>query len=293
MKYETIDITDTIRKTLSGKFIKLRDGVTHFELEGPEEGDVVVLVHGFSSPSFIWDPPFEALLNNGFRVLRYDLFGRGTSDRHLTPYNVDLFDRQLFDLLKALNLTQKQVNLVGLSMGGIICINFAHYHPELVKKISFIDPAGFPTEKSLYPPILKIPILNRLLLKIFITHKRLLDGQRPDFYNYEKIEEYLDLYKQQLQYKGFKQAIISTIQNIPLSGFGEVYREVARTNLPMQLFWGEEDQTIPYSTSKIALDIIPNIIFHSIKDSGHIPHYTHPEKVIPLLIDFLSEDYTS
>jgi pimeloyl-ACP methyl ester carboxylesterase len=290
MKYETINITNAVRKTLPGKFTQTRDGVTHFELEGPEEGDVVVLIHGFSSPSFIWDPPFEALSKNGFRVLRYDLFGRGTSDRPITTYNVDLFDRQLFDLLKTLNLNKKPVNLVGLSMGGIICINFTHKHSELVKKISFVDPAGFPTVKSLYPPILRIPLLNRLILKVFITHKRLLDGQRPDFYNYEKIEEYLNQYRQQFQYKGFKQAIISTFQNIPLSGFGEVYREVASTNLPMQLFWGEEDQTIPYSTSKIAREIIPNIEFHSIKDSGHIPQYTHPEEVIPLLIKFLKQE---
>ena len=77
---------------------------------------------------------------------------------------------------------------------------------------------------------------------------------------------------------------------MPLTGFGEVYREVAATKLPMQLFWGEEDQTIPYSTSKIAREIIPHIEFHSIKDSGHIPHYTHPQKVIPPLIEFLKGD---
>ncbi|MHA1978438.1 MAG: alpha/beta fold hydrolase [Candidatus Hodarchaeales archaeon] len=290
MKYETTELTDKERLTLPGSFIQLTDGVTHYELSGSETGEVIVLVHGFSSPSFIWDPVFKALTKEGFSVLRYDLYGRGTSDRPQTTYNQDLFDRQLNELLQQLKLTQYPITLVGLSMGGIICINFALNHPELVKKISFIDPAGFPTEKSLFPPILRVPVVNRIILKFFITHKRLVDGQKPDFYNYEHIDEYLQKYQEQMRYRGFKRAIISTVLNIPLSGFEEVYRKVAASKLPMQLFWGEKDQTIPYSTSKTARTIIPYIEFHSIKDSGHIPHYTHPESVIPLLIEFVKRE---
>ncbi|MHA2108562.1 MAG: alpha/beta fold hydrolase [Candidatus Hodarchaeales archaeon] len=287
MKYETIELTDDIRQNLSGSFVQLTDGVTHYELSGPEDGKMVVLVHGFSSPSFIWDPVFKDLPKEGFRVLRYDLYGRGTSDRPLTSYDVGLFDRQLYELLSKLGLIQTPVNLVGLSMGGIICINFASKHPELVKKISFIDPAGFPTEKSLYPPILRIPILNRIILKFFITHKRLIEGQKPDFYNYEFLDDYLAKYQKQMEFTGFKRAIVSTVLNIPLSGFEDVYRNVAASQLPMQLFWGKEDQTIPFSTNEIARTIIPSIEFHAIKDSGHIPHYTHPEEVIPFLVEFL------
>ena len=92
-----------------------------------------------------------------------------------------------------------------------------------------------------------------------------------------------------MKFSGFKRAIVSTLLNIPLSGFEDTYREVAASQLPMQLFWGEQDQTIPYSTSKIARGIIPGIEFHSIQDSGHIPHYTHPDSVIPYLISFLSK----
>ncbi len=290
MKYETIELTDEVRKTLPGSFIPLTDGITHYDLSGPEDGKTVVLVHGFSSPSFIWDPVFEALSKDDFRVLRYDLYGRGTSDRPLAQYNVDLFDRQLYELLSQLTLTQTPINLVGLSMGGIICINFAFKHPELVQKISFIDPAGFPTEKSLYPPILRIPIINRIILKFFITHKRLIEGQKPDFYNYKDIDDYLEKYQKQMKFRGFKRAIVSTVLNIPLSGFEDVYREVAASRLPMQLFWGKKDQTIPYTTSKIAKAIIPDIEFHTIEDSGHIPHYTHPKSVIPLLIEFLNRE---
>jgi pimeloyl-ACP methyl ester carboxylesterase len=81
MEFESTELTDDLRESLSGEFIKISDGVVHYELEGPSNGDLVVLVHGFSAPFFVWDPTFKFLVNNGFRVLRYDLFGRGYSDR--------------------------------------------------------------------------------------------------------------------------------------------------------------------------------------------------------------------
>ena len=107
---------------------------------GPENGRPVVLVHGFSSPYFIFDTTFEFLVNSGFRVLRYDLFGRGYSDRPRTDYNIHLFVRQLKDLLDALGF--KQVNLVGLSMGGAISAAFISQYPDHVSRQVLIDPAG-------------------------------------------------------------------------------------------------------------------------------------------------------
>ena len=60
----------TRKEAGSGAFISLSAGVTHYELDGPENGDLVVLVHGFSVPYFIFDPTFEFLTKAGFRVLR-------------------------------------------------------------------------------------------------------------------------------------------------------------------------------------------------------------------------------
>ena len=101
---ETKELDETARKQADGSFIALTDGVTHYELGGPKNGQPVVLVHGFSTPYFIFDTTFEFLVNSGFRVLRYDLIGRGYSDRPHVDYNIHLFVRQLKDLLDALEL---------------------------------------------------------------------------------------------------------------------------------------------------------------------------------------------
>src|SRR5512142_1651487 len=114
---ETRELNELTRQEASGSFIQLSDGFTHYELSNAEAGQTVVLAHGFSVPYFVYDPTFEFLTQTGFRVLRYDLFGRGFSDRPEKQYNIDLFVRQLGDLLDALRFT-RPVSLVGLSTGG-------------------------------------------------------------------------------------------------------------------------------------------------------------------------------
>ncbi|HCK65361.1 MAG TPA: alpha/beta hydrolase, partial [Anaerolineae bacterium] len=58
---ETKELNEIIRKEAGGDFIQLSNGVTHYQLGGDENGDTVVLVHGFSVPSFIYDSTFEFL----------------------------------------------------------------------------------------------------------------------------------------------------------------------------------------------------------------------------------------
>src|SRR5690242_4931268 len=74
---ETSTLNDDVRKAAGGSYVKLADGVVHYQLAGLDTGRAVVLVHGFSVPYYIWDPVFDTLTRAGFRVLRYDLFGRG------------------------------------------------------------------------------------------------------------------------------------------------------------------------------------------------------------------------
>ena len=287
MGFEQKELDDEIRKTLPGDFIQLSDGFTHYELAGPKDGNVTVLVHGFSTPMFVWDPTYEYLIKEGFRVLRYDLYGRGYSDRPITTYNMDLFIQQLIELIQKLKLVE--INLVGLSMGGGICVVFADTYPGLVNKVSLIDPIGFPMGRNILLSILKVPILNNLTLKLYLSHNRVINSQKEDFYQYGKVEEYLDMYTEQLRFKGFLRAIRSTVLNTPFTNLKEKYENLEKRKVPVQLFWGEEDQTIPYETSQIVCETVPSIEFHAIKESGHIPHYTHPDEVNPLLAKFLKD----
>ena len=135
---ETSDLDDTARRGAPGAFVKTTLGMVHYELAGPANGRTVVLVHGFSVPYYLWDPTFKAMVDAGFRVLRYDLFGRGLSDRPAAVYNSDLFDGQLIELLQALGITGR-IDLMGaLQWVARFPATFSCRHAERVRTLFFV-----------------------------------------------------------------------------------------------------------------------------------------------------------
>jgi len=286
MRDETKELNEETRKSVGGAFLQLPNGITHYELGGNESGDVVVLVHGFSVPYFIYDPTFRFLTQAGFRVLRYDLFGRGFSDRPHVDYNLDLFVNQLVNLLDTLRITQP-VNLIGLSMGGLIVSAFTVRHPERVNKLVLIDPAG--TKSIALTPMLKvakIPFVAEAVLGL-VGGEALVQSNARDFFDPALVDHFSAQYKVQMQYKGFKRAILSTIRNGMLEAFLHVYKTLGKMDKPMMLFWGRNDNTVPLEHSHLLCTAVPQINFHIVEDCGHIPHYEKPDVVNPILLDFL------
>jgi pimeloyl-ACP methyl ester carboxylesterase len=283
---ETQELNDLTRRDASGSFIQLSDGVTHYELSNQKAENTVVLVHGFSVPYFIYDPTFEFLTEAGFRVLRYDLFGRGFSDRPETRYNIDLFVRQLGDLLDALRFT-RPVTLVGLSTGGPITAAFTALYPERVNKLVLIDPIGAKPLPIL--PVLEVaalPIVGETIIGL-LGSEGMVKNIASDFFERELVENFQSQYLAQMHFKGFKRAILSTIRNHMLDSFIDYYQRVAKMEKPVLLFWGRNDTTVPFKHSDTLRKTIPNIEFHAIEDCGHIPHFEKPEEVNPILLEFL------
>jgi pimeloyl-ACP methyl ester carboxylesterase len=284
---EIKELDDTTRKEADGSFIQLTDGVTHYELCGPENGCPVVLVHGVSGPYFIFDTTFEFLAKSGFRVLRYDLFGRGFSDRPRTEYNIHLFVRQLKELLDAFGF--KPTNLVGLSMGGAISVAFIDQYPDYVTRHVLIDPTG--ARSVALPAIfraLKLPVFGELVFGLFGS-AGMLKGVASDMFNPETVEHFQNQYKIQMKFKGFKRAILSTIRNGMLESFYETYIRVGALQKPTLLFWGRQDKTVSLEHSQSVKQAIPHAEFHAIENCGHIPHYEKPGVVNPILLEFLSK----
>src|SRR5579864_8273884 len=56
---ERLELDEAARTSAPGRFAKLTDGFTHYELAGPEGGRAIVLAAGFSVPYYIWDPTFD------------------------------------------------------------------------------------------------------------------------------------------------------------------------------------------------------------------------------------------
>ena len=284
--HETEKLTPAFRKKLDGNFIALPHGHTHYELVGDENAETVVLVHGFTIPNYIWEPTFRLLTEAGYRVLRYDLFGRGYSDRPNLIYNLDLFATQLHDLLNALNITEP-INLFGLSMGGPITATFTTRHPERVKKLALFAPAGAETLKPPFINLLKLPIIGDFLFGIFGA-KGLLGGVADDFYDPQLVEKFTEKFRPQLKISGFGRAILSTMRNDALNENKAIYEGIAETEIPVLLVWGEQDKTVPYAQSSQMQASLKHARFFPVPNSGHIPHYENAAEVNPIILDFLN-----
>lgn len=284
---EIKELNNYARRQAGVDYVTLPCGVIHYQLAGADDRTVVVLTHGFSVPNFIFDPTFEFLLNAGFRVLRYDLLGRGFSDRPKTDYNIQLFVRQLQELTDRLDLPT--FTLAGLSMGGPITAAFIRQYPSRVKKYILIDPAGA-AEVPLpwYLKALKLPLVGETLLGL-LGNGALLRSMANDVFDPQSVAWFQERYKTQMRYHGFKRALLSTIRCGMLGSFAETYRAVGGLKIPTLCFWGENDQTVPFEHSRILLEYMPHAKLHAIPNCGHIPHFEKPQIVNPLIQNFLLE----
>lgn len=285
---ETKTLNAEVRATLPGEFVQLEDGFVHYEMGGNETDPVVVLIHGFSVPYVIWEPTFEFLSRSGYRVLRYDLYGRGYSDRPHQAYNRDLFDRQLVSLLDALGIRHCHA-VIGLSMGGVVASNFAVRHPDRIEKLVLVDPAGFPIEIPKAFKVLLVPALGELILGRVRT-ERLERAMSDGLYDPEHVRSLSELYRPSMQYKGFRRALLSTIREGVAVNSMDVYQQLGQMDTPpVLLFWGEQDTTVPFEFSKVLISLVPRTRWVPIQDSGHIPHYENAAQVNPILVEFLNE----
>ncbi len=274
------------RAAAPGEFIALTDGVTHYEVAGPEGGQPVVLVHGFSVPYHIWDPTFEALVEADFRVLRYDLLGRGYSDRPKLAYTRTLFDKQLFELIHGLSMSPP-VDLIGLSMGGAISAVFTARHPEWVRKLVLIDPAGVPLKQSPAASLIQLPGIGELCMHLF-GDWFFLSSLRKDYAQVIDLDAYEAKYRVQMRFGGFKRALLSTLRNgLPTDALEE-YRQIGERDRPILLIWGKEDRTVPFEQSALVRSLLPEAAFYAIDGAAHLPHIEKADHVNPLILHFLA-----
>ena len=271
------------RSEAKGRFARLSDGMTYYRLSGPDSGAPVVLVHGFSVPSYIWDSTAVALSAAGYRVLQYDLFGRGYSDRPNVTYGADLVDRQLGEIIDSAGL-HGPVHLMGLSYGGFVTGTFSGRHPERVRSLTLVDPAAGPA--SALPWYIAAPVIGPVLWQAMVV-PGMAGGQLSDFVEPTRWPDWPDRYRPQMQYRGFGRALRSTALFEAGVSLDSVYATVGKQSFPVELIWGVEDSTVSIVHSKSVREAIPRIQFHPIERAGHLPHMERTDVVNPILLEFL------
>lgn len=280
---ETRDISTVTRSDAQGEFIQLSDGVTHYDLGGPDTARTVVLVHGFSVPMYIWDSTAVALRDAGFRVLRYDMFGRGLSDRPDASYDGTFHANQLRELLDSLGI-REPVDVVGLSFGGPVSAYFTTQHRARVRTLTLMDPA---TRSGSPPSWLGWPVVGHWVWQVSRAPSA-AQGQPSDFLHPERFPDWVSRYEPQMRYKGFGRALRRSVLNTGASNLDSLYDAVGATGVPAMLIWGKQDNTTPISAADALIPRIPGILFLPVDSAGHLPAMEQGWAVHPALLAFFA-----
>ena len=180
---ESIDI-DEFRLNSGYQEVKLSNGITTYKDIGDKSNKVIVLVHGATFGSLAYEEYINVFVENEYRVITYDQYGRGYSDRVHSDVSIELMEKQLKELIEHCEV--EDVILYGVSFGAAVAAKYAANNTENISFIGYqvplIDAANIPLLS-----IVKIPLYGDLLTRGFLVPGVL-----------KRIEEYEDLMSEKL-----------------------------------------------------------------------------------------------
>lgn len=283
---ETTRLGPSTRDGRRGSFAVLSDGVTHFELAGPEQGPAVVFVPGLTIPLDFWDGVVDVLHERGLRTLTYSAYGRGASDRVRGRYGRELFVRQLADLIRHVGLGAH--HLVASSMGALIALGYAGSPGVSTASLALSGPAGLSAARnpiSLLPergPLL--PLLGKHLLR-----RNLLRHLAHNVQTEEDAARLRRLVLDGFQYEGSMFALTSTLKQFPLTGQDPLFDSARRTLPPTMLVWGGNDRVTPPTGFSRAGELLRPVRAEYLADCGHMASFERPVEFADLLTTFVTE----
>lgn len=283
---EPLSLENIDPDVIPGSFLNLSQGKTHYQFHGSESGELIVLVHGGGSTGcYVWSKTIPALTNAGYRVLCYDLYGRGYSSSPKIAYSPELIYDQLIELLDSLSV-REDFYLFGLSMGAMPATMLAAKNPERIKKLVYIAPSTLGGFKPKW--YLQTPLLSDLLMT-FYWYPQSLASQMGEFYVPEKALDYKNKLKYFMKIKGYKRVNLSTWLHTNTVNFKELLQDVGDNSLPVLLILGREDPYISPHFETVYQESIPHISSYVIKETGHMPHYEKPNEVNTIILNFLND----
>ena len=281
-------MNDTTRKNAPGQFANLPSGKTHYQWKGPQNGPVAVCVHGLTTPSYVWGAIVQGLTLMDYRVLTYDLYGRGYSDRVRGPQNAEFFGKQLGELLQDQGV-DGGIMLLGYSMGGSIVTCYAAKHPDMLERLILLAPAGLGIAPNrLQSFITNMPVIGDWLILV-IGGWLLRRGAKRDAATPSEVPDIYALQRADTYVRGFLPAVLSSQRNLLENTLVHAHKVLADSTIPVAAIWGEADAAIPISGRDKLAEINPTARQTTIPNAPHSLAYTHPDKVITAIQKFLRE----
>jgi len=252
------------------------NGITiHYAFEGSGEKIPLVFVNALGTDLRIWDDVAQHFINR-YPVVRYDKRGHGLSDSPPAPYSIHDFSTDLLSLLEHLDLSE--VILLGISVGGMIALDFAASWPGLVHSMVLCDTASVIGTADLWNDrIAKLrekgmqSMAEAILARWFSpTFKERSPAAYQGYYNMLT----------RMPVEGYT----GTCEAIRDADLTEATRTIETRAL---ILCGTEDVSTPPDLVRGLVKIMPNAEFQEIPGAGHSTCIEQPDAVAKRIERFL------
>ena len=137
------------------KYVEINGMRQAYVDEGAPDGEVVLLLHGQPSWSYLYRKMIPILIEGGYRVIAMDHLGMGRSDKpiHIEDYSFLRHNDRLLQFIESLDL--RDINLFVQDWGSVIGLRVAGLNPERFARIAVgngtlpVVPAG----TEIFPPV--------------------------------------------------------------------------------------------------------------------------------------------
>jgi len=260
------------------------DGETWQYLEGgPQDAEVVLLLHGFGGDKDNWTR-FARFLTQRYRVIAPDLPGFGESARHSDwDYSLPAQRDRLAGFVDALNLSPR--HLAGNSMGGHLATLYTHHFAEQILSLGLFDNAGINAPEQSDMAIALANGKNPLILESSEDFDELLSmvAYKKPFIPWPAKGV---LAQRAVDRAAFNRFIFKTYKGDRSSGLETVLEDIDK---PVLILWGAEDRILDVSSVKVMQPLLPQAEVVIMQETGHIPMVERPEETSAIYLEFIEQ----
>ena len=281
--------------TVTLEFIPTNGITLHTALAGPEDGEPVILLHGFPDAWFGWEPQIQALAAAGFRVAAPDQRGYNLSDKpaQVAGYTLDVLAADVIGLADALGFDR--FCLVGHDFGALVSWRLAELQPERLKRLVIANvphPAVMrrymrkhlsQLRKSWYAFFFQIPVLPERVLRA--NNWQRLSSQMEEGFSREQLDRYRAAWSQ----PGAIKAMLNWYRALMRPSASRAV-SAARITVPALIVWGKQDRHISYEMAQLSAEVCTECRLVMLEEATHWVHQDRPDEVSRLLIEHLQGD---
>ncbi len=248
------------------------------------EGEVVLLVHGITTYSFIWRN-IATVLAQWYKVIVPDLLGCGDSDKPLDiPYSLKNHAKILAEFMKQLGC--KRYHLVGHDLGGGISQILAVNNTQSVIDLTLINTVAYD-----YWPVqpiiaMRTPIIRQLAMATLDFGVFKLIVQRGVYHKDRVNEELMNYFFKPMKTPEGRKAFLHFARSLDNTNLTEISDRLHNLNLPVLIIRGDYDV---YLTARISEALNENIKGSKLiryEKGGHFIQEDDPEFIVVTLKSF-------